>query len=420
MKMLLLSLCVLSAPVIASAQTTKSISLEECYTLARENYPLVKQQELIAKSKEYSIDNASKGNLPQLNVSGQASYQSATTQVPFQIPGITFPGISKDQYKIYGEVNQVLYDGGTIKNQKQSIEADAGVQQQQLEVELYKLKDRINQLYFGILLVDEQLKQNELLKTDIQTGINKTTGALANGTAFKSNLDMLKAEMLNTNQHSIELKATRGAYTSMLSLFLNKEVDENTVLKRPQDIIVTQDIHRPELLLYDYQTKSLDIQNKMISSKTLPKFNFFVQGGYGRPALNMLSNDFDFYYIGGLRLSWQLSGLYTSKKEKALIDINRKNIGLQKETFLFNTNFTLKQENAEITKLRALLSSDNEIIDLRASVKRASSAQLENGVINANDYLRDVNTENLARQNKILHETQLLMAEYNQQTTTGN
>jgi outer membrane protein TolC len=413
-------ICLLVLMPALHAQNPQRITINECYTLAKENYPLLRQRDLIAKSKEYTVQNASKGYLPQVSINGQATYQSEVTQIPIQLPGMNIPTLSKDQYKLYGEINQPIFDGGVIKQQKQTQEANAMVEQQKLEVELYKLNERINQLYFGILMIDEQVKQSDLLKKDIQLGINKTQTAIANGTAFKSSLDALKAELLKANQRSIELKATRKGYTDMLSLFVTKTVDEQTELVTPQAPLTAQTINRPELQMYDYQSKSLDVQSRMITAKNLPKLNLFLQGGYGRPALNMLSNDFESYYIGGLRLNWSLSGFYTYGKEKELVNINRKTIELQKETFLFNTQHTLKQQNAEIYKLQELLATDDEIIGLRNNVKNTSSTQLQNGVINTSDYLREVNAEDQARQTKILHAIQLLMAQYNQQTTTGN
>jgi outer membrane protein TolC len=405
-------------PPEAKAQTT--LTIQDCYSLAKANYPLLKQRDLITKSKEYTVQNASKGYLPQLSINGSATYQSEVTAIPISIPGMNVPTLSKDQYKLYAEVNQTAYDGGIIKQQKQTHEANSVVDQQKLEVELYRINERINQLYFGILMIDEQLKQTELLKKDLQLGINRTETAIANGTAFKSSLDVLKAEMLKVSQRTIELKATRKGYLDMLSLFVNKTLDEQTQLTKPKQLNLSAQINRPELMMYDYQNKSLDVQSKMINAKNMPKVNLFVQGGYGRPALNMLNNNFETYYIGGVRMNWSLSGYYTSGKEKEIVNINRRAIELQKETFLFNTSNTVKQQSAEIAKLQELLSTDDEIITLRTGIKNTSSVQLQNGVINTNDYLREVNAEDNARQTKILHEIQLLMAQYNQQTTTGN
>jgi outer membrane protein TolC len=401
------------------AQQNNTLTLEACYAWAEQNYPMVKQRDLILKSKEYSIDNAMKGYLPQFSINGQATYQSAVTELPIAMPGAEVPQLSKDQYKLYAEVNQTIYDGGAIRQQKHAHEVNARVEEQKLAVELYSLKERINQLYFGILTTDEQLRQNELLQNDIQLGIRKTQASIDNGTAFRSNADALKAELLKANQRTTELEATRLAYLDMLGLFINQALNENTILARPQELAINNEITRPELTLYDYQNKSIDIQYQQLQVKNNPKLSLFVQGGYGRPALNMLSNDFEAYYIGGIRLSWSLGRLYTLKKDKALLDNSRKTIGLQRETFLFNTNLTNRQQHADITRLKQLLASDGEIITLRESVKKASAAQLENGVITSNDYLREVNAEDQARQTKILHEIQWLLAQYSYQTTTG-
>jgi outer membrane protein TolC len=410
-------LMLLNVPINMHAQT---LTIEECYTLAEKNYPLTQQRELIARSKEYSIQNLSSGYMPQLVINGQATYQSAVTQVPVSIPGQEIPTLSKDQYRIYAEINQSLFDGGLIRYQKQSQEVNALVEAQKLEVELYKLKERINQLFFGILLIDEQIKQVDLLKNDLQLGMRKTEAGIANGIAFKSSLNMLKAELLKSDQRTIELKALKRAYIDMLSMFINRDLNEQVILSKPNTIVASEEINRHELRVFDDQMEGLSVQNKMLSARNLPRVSLFVQGGYGRPALNMLSNEFEPYYIGGLRFSWSLSGFYTVKRERAILDLTRQNILTQKETFLFNTNFALKQQNAEVAKYNDLLATDEEIVALRTSVKNTASVQLENGAINTNDYLREVNAEDQARQNKIVHQIQWLMAQYAIQTTTGN
>ncbi|MEO8569810.1 MAG: TolC family protein, partial [Ginsengibacter sp.] len=402
------------------SQTTKTFTLEDCYQFAKENYPLIRQRELITKSKELSIQNIANGFLPQINFMGQASYQSAVTKIPIKIPGMNVPELSKDQYKVYGEVTQSIYDGGLIKEQKKLQEANSMVEDQQLEVELYTLKERINQLFFGVLLVNERLQQNDLLKKDIEAGLNKTKAAIEYGTALKSSADVLKAELLNADQHAIELRAFRAAYLKMLGLFINQSLDENVKLITPQSKPISQEIQRPELLLFNSRQKAFEAQKNIISAKNRPKFGLFFQGGIGRPGLDFLSNSLDPYYIGGIRLSWPLSGLYNAKNDRALLENSHKNIDIQRETFLFNTNLSLNQETEEINKLKALLQSDNDIIELRTNVKNTALGQLENGVITSNDYIREVDAEDMARQNKSLHEIQLLLAEYNQQVTSGN
>jgi outer membrane protein TolC len=397
-----------------------TVRLEQCQELARQNFPLIRQFDLISRTAAYSLENASKGYYPQVNFLGQASYQSAVTRLPISIPGIDVPTVSKDQYKLYAELNQVIYDAGTVKVQRKIVEAGAAVDKESLEVELYKLKDRVNQLYFSVLIIDRQLQQNRNVQSDLELGVAKINALIQNGTAFKSNADAIKAELLRSKQQAIELASAKNAYLEMLVQFTKVNMDLSTTFVIPLEPLMFEEIKRPELQLFDRQNQLLSAHSDQLGVRNLPKLNLFFQGGYGRPALNMLSNEFAPYYLGGIRLSWSLSSLYTYKKELALLGVRREQINLQRETFLFNTSLVMKQQQAEIQKYKAVLLTDQEIIGLRTNVKKASSAQLENGVITANDYLHEVNAEDQARQNMILHEMQLLMALYSQQITKGN
>jgi outer membrane protein TolC len=404
----------------ARAQALQSLTVEECYRLARENYPMLKQTAIIEKTKEYTLDNISKGYLPQFNLNGQATYQSAVTSVPVSLPGINIPTVSKDQYKVYTEISQPLTEMVPLKVNKELAAANAVVEEQKIEVMLYQLRERVNNFYFGILLLDAQIEQVVLLKKDIQNGIDKTKAAIANGVALKSSVNTLQAEMLKANQRTIELQSARKGYAEMLGLFIHRTIDSKTVLTKPLPQVATKTINRPELRLYDIQKDYLNVQKKMVDAKNIPRLGLFMQGGYGRPALNMLNNDFDFYYIGGLRLNWNLTGYYTAKKEKKMISLNQDALDIQKETFLLNTSISLSQQNIEVSKYRTLVTTDDEIISLRETVKNTSKSQLENGTVTTNDFLADVNAEDQAKQSRILHNIQLLMAQYNYQTTSGN
>jgi outer membrane protein TolC len=306
-----------------------------------------------------------------------------------------------------------------IRNQKKTAEANEVIQQQNIEVELYALYDRIDQLFLGAILIDEQLKQNDLLRADIQNGIDKAKAQVTNGTAYRSSVDELQAQILQTDQARVELKATRKAYLDMLGVFVNGQLDENTILETPAEPVLSEAVTRPELSYYDYQKLTYDLQEDLLKTQLRPKFSFYVQGGYARPGLNFLDNDFAWYYIGGLRLSWNLGSLYTLHNQKHILGIDRDMLDIQKETFLFNTKITQKQQNSDILKYEELVKSDDQIITLRENVKKASAAQLENGVLSAHDYLTEVNSEDQARENRILHEVQLLQARYNYQNTVG-
>lgn len=394
--------------------------LDSCYARARANYPQVKQLELIEKSRDYSLSNASKGFLPQVQFGLQATYQSAVTELPIAIPNLTLPSLSKDQYRIYGEAVQPLTDIITVKQQKELIEANAAAEVQKLETELYKLRERVSQLYFGILLLDAQLQQTELLKKDIQSGLTKTNAAITNGVATRSNADVLQAELLRADQRTIELQQARNGFADMLGLFIGQPVDERTVLQTPEIIASNPNINRPELKLFELQKQTVDIQNKLLTTRNIPRASLFVQGGYGRPTLNMLTNAFDFYYIGGLRVTWNLSGQYTLQKERQLLSLSQRMLDVQRETFMFGTSVTMKQQDREVNKYSELVRTDNELIALREKIKKTAASQLDNGTISATDYLNYVNAADQARQNQVLHKLQWIQALHNHQFTTGN
>ena len=411
---------ILSFPILLfltqqiEAQSINELTLDKAYSLARENYPLLKQKDLINRSAFLTIDNINKSFLPQVTLSGQATYQSEVTKFPISLPGTTIPELAKDQYKFLADINQLLYDGGLAKTQKEIQQVNSLVEDQKTEVELYKLKDRINQLFLGTALLDQQINQTGLQRKDIELGLNKVKAQVANGTAFQSNKLVLDAEMLKNDQRLIELKANRKSLLDVMQLFINKPLSADAVLILPEIEMITEDpVQRPELQLYHYQDSLLSIQDKLISSKNRPKTSVFAQGGYGRPGLNFLKNDFNFYYAGGLKLSWSLGGLYTAKKEREINEVSQQVVNVQKDVFLLNTNTQLVQQKNEIDKMKDLITVDNKIIDVREQVKKASNAQLENGVITANDYLREVNAEDQARLSLIAHQLQLLQAKIN-------
>jgi len=402
---------------------TRILTLERCYELARQNYPLIKKLDLITRSGNYSIENAGKLYLPQFSLSGQATYQSQTVNFQKAIgggPGLLLPPLSKDQYKIQAEVDQTIYDGGTISNQQEMIRANTASQQQSLEVSLYTLKDRINQLYFSILLMDEQIRQNNISRDNFQSSADKAKATYTNGTALKSNVDEFLAEVATTEMVNIDLKSNRKAYADMLSVFIAQPVNDSTELFLPPQFLPDPVIRRPELTLYDLDKKIYDVQDQQLKSDYLPHVNAFLQGAYGRPTLNFIDNDFGPWWMGGIRMFWNLGSLYTIKNNRANLKINQEFLDVDKETFIYNTNLTMNKENQDIVKYNALLRQDETIISLRGAVAKAAGSQLDNGVITVHDYIAKMNEENLARQSKILHSIQLIQALYQYNNTTGN
>lgn len=415
MKFLLISMALLTG-LISAGQT---LSLAHAQEQAEKNYPAISRKSLIAQTAAISIENLQKVFLPQVSVSAQASYQSDVTQIPISLPGLNIQSPSKTSTGSSRISANWSMMGGITKAKKELQQLNAAAEQQKLELELYQVREKINQLFLGILLIDQQLKQVALLSEDIQTGINRVEAQLKNGTAFRSALDLLKAELLKTGQRNIELTSARKGWIDALSLFMGEELPMGIKLLSPDSFDMAIPMNRPELKLFEQQSLFLNAQKKLVDAGLKPRASIFSQAGYARPGLNMLKNEFAFYYIAGLRWNWSFSNFYTRKKEKEQIEVNKKTIETQKQSFLLQSNAQLLQQQAEIDKFKKLIASDREIVELRHNVTMASKAQLENAVITANDYLLQVNAEDQARQIMIYHQIQLIQARVNYQTTMG-
>lgn len=398
------------------------ITLEECQRKAQKNYPLVHQYGLVEKTKEYNLENAAKGYLPQLSLSAKASYQSEVTEIPVKLPGVDIKELSKDQYQVLLELQQKIWDGGAIRMQKKQTMAEAEIEKEKLNVDMYALNSRVNDLYFGILLLDEQLQQNALLYDELERNYHQITAYVENGIANQADLDAVKVEQLNTRQKRVDLVSSRVAYLKMLSLLVGKELSQATTLENPvpqNEASSVSEIRRPELSLFDAQGVGLQIQEKALNVRHLPQFGLFVQGAYGNPGLNMLKNEFSPYYIAGVRLSWNFGSLYTLKNDRRVIENKRRQLDNNRDVFLFNTRLQMTQQDQGIRSLEKQMEDDNEIIRLRTNIRKAAEAKVANGTLTVTEMLRELTNESLARQSKALHEIQRLRSIYQLKYTTN-
>lgn len=406
----------------------QKLTLEECQQQAQNHYPLIKRYGLIEKTKEYSISNTNKGYLPQFSLVAKTSYQSDVTEIPGELLGIDIRGMRKDQYQAMVQLDQIVWDAGNIHAKKEVTRATAEADKQKLKVDMYTINQRVNQLFFSILLLEEQLNQNHLMQEELNRNYDNVKAYLKNGTANQADLDAVKVEQLTNTQQRHTLGANYHAYCEMLRILINRPtpLTENT-LKKPEvntllyksDAFAPHLIQRPELDWFVAQDRQLQARQKQLSAKTLPTLGVFVEGAYGNPGLNMLKNEFSAYYIAGIRLSWNFGNLYTHRKESHQITLNQQEVEVKKETFLFNIHLETTQDYSEIKKLTELMKNDDEIIALRNNIKRAAQAKVANGILTVTEMLREVTAEDLAKQDKILHEIQLLSAIYELKYTTN-
>ncbi|MEG0560468.1 MAG: TolC family protein [Muribaculaceae bacterium] len=400
-----------------------NITLDECQLLAHDNYPQLKQYGLIDRITEYTVSNVAKGYLPQVGASAQASWQNAVPAFPDKMKsiyaqmGIEMTGLNKDQYKVAIDVNQSIWDGGIINNQKKIAKAEGLVSKANLDVELYALRERINNLYFGILLLDANCLQNDELQAILQSNCNKVQACIDNGIAQQSDIESIRVELLSARQLRTQLNATLQSYRKMLSIFINKDIITDTLISPNSEPINTDtdNIH-PHLALFNAQRNQLSAQKLSINSSVMPRLGAFAQGFYGNPGFNMfddmINNRWTFNFLVGVKIQWSISGLYTKKNSINKIDLSKQRIDAQEETFIFNNNLEATQQEYEISRIKNVMKDDDEIIALRKSIRTTSEAKLHNGVIDINDLIREITAENQAKLARLVHETELLKTTY--------
>lgn len=398
----------------------QEVTIEQAYEWAKENFPVFQQKELLKKTTALNLNTTKKAYLPQIAINGQASYQTDVTSIPFQLPNMTIEEMSKDQYKIVGEINQLIYDGGVIHNQREKLQLSELLQLQEVEITLYNLRQKVSDLYFGILLTDKQLAQRNFLEENIQSALEKAEVALENGVTFRSSVNELKAELISNQQQRIEIEYNRKALIAMLSDLTDQPLNETTEFLMPEETHLEYVNLRPELDLFTLKKQMLEIERKKLNQHWYPKVGAFVQGGYGRPGLNMLDNDFQPFAIGGVRFSMPLSGFYTHKNEIEVLEIQSQWIDTEKDAFILNTQISEQKEKLDIQKYLRMMEKDEEIIALRKEVLKSAEEQLKNGVITSHEFINKLNATYIAEITRDLHQIQGLKAQYQQQIITGN
>ena len=389
------------------------VTLEQCKAWARDNYPVIKQYGLVEQSRRFTVENAAKAWLPQVSVSGTASYQSDVTTIPITLPGVDIPTLSKDQYDVNITVSQQVYDGGAVSSAKCLAEAQGDVGREQVSVAMYDVNRRIDELFFGILVLDEQLKQVGVLQEDLSLSLASVEAMVKGGVANQTDVDAVKVEQVKARQREISLLMQRNTYLKMLSTFIGKDIGDGDTLVKPTPPVLQNGANsRPELALYAAQERLLDARLKSLNVALRPNVGLFARGGYGNPGLNMLKDDFDAYYKVGVTLSWNFGSLYTRANDRRNIDIERQTVQSERDAFLFNTRLQTELESGAVANLREQLRQDDEIIKLRRRIREKAELRVANGTETVNEMLRDINAVIDAQLGKRLHEIQLLQEMY--------
>ena len=403
----------------AHAQTT----LDECIVWAYDNYPQIKEMSLLEMTKGIDLKNAAYAWLPHLNISGKATWQSEVVEMPMDIPGMDI-NIPHDQYGLTAEFTQQIWDGGTSRSQKELAEAGAEVKKTQLETNLWSIRSRVQNVFLGIILIDKQLELNRLLRESLERSSEEVKSRMEAGVALPSDLDQISVNILSCLQQRASLDADRKSYVKILGLLTGRDMTD-VELAVPQDAVNYVDDGardfetRPEMAFYAAQLKQNEFQRRQLNTLISPKLNLSLQGGYGRPGMNMLSGDFSGYFVAGLKLQWNIGALYTRGLDKRKVNADAQKIDLTRKSFILNSSMEAEQKNNAILKARDVLEKDSEIIALRQRIRASGENQYREGTIKMNDYLSMLDEEYKAKANESMHEVQLMMAVYDMKNTIG-
>lgn len=376
----------------------EAVTLEQCQTWARENHPVMKQLDLYQQILDLKNENNATSFLPQVNLNGQATYQSAVTKIGISLPGMNIPSVDKDQYKFYVDFKQTIWDGGLSKAKELINNAENAGNLQQTEVELYQVKEKVNQFFFTSFLIQENLKILEKKTETLAERRKILESAVNNGMALSSELDQLLAELIKTGQMVTELKSNKETVLYALSILTGKTTEQLNNLKLPEELAVSDlPLKRPELDLFSKQNELLNANSEILQMQRNPKLFGFGQAGYGKPGLNMLNNKFDTYYLVGLGFSWNVLDWKTTNRQKQMIKLQQDIVQTKQESFVRNIDLASDQQSKQINQISELLKTDQELIAIRERITKASASKLENGTITTADYIQDLNAETTTR-----------------------
>ena len=418
---------IISFALIMMATAIQAQTLEECQLAAEKNYPMIKQYDLISQTTQLTVRNIQKGWLPQIAIAAQATYQSDVTSWPesmkatFQQLGINMKGLSKDQYKVGIDLQQTIYDGGTISSLRSIARQEEKVQKAQVETNLYQVRKRVNEMYFSLLLLNEQIQLNNDVKALLLSSEKKLASMLKGGTVATSDFENIRAERLSIEQQNESLKSQQQMLQHLLSTFCGIKVS-NVQKPAPFETTISSN-KRPEMLLFDNQLQLSSIKEKALNSQVRPKLGIFAQGFYGYPGLNMfedmMNRKWSLNGMVGVKLSWNVGALYSLKNDKAKLRLQREMTENAREIFLFNNQLEEIQQNENIKRYHTMKQTDDEIIMLRTNIRKSAESKLSHGIIDINNLLREINNENAAKIQQTIHDIEMLKEMYNLKYTNN-
>lgn len=410
----------LLAALLMPAHGNAAITLEECLDKARENYPLVAKYGLVEHTARIELSDINKSWLPRVGVYAQATAQNKVPGLPDALQNVLAQmgqesrGIGLVQYKAGVDVTQTVWDGGASRTQRAVERARTNESQAALDVEMYAVRERVMNLFFGILLFDEQIARTENTVTLLRASRTLMESMLKGGVAMQSDVDMLEAQELSMVQQVTSARNAAKGYRDMLSLYVGENLDGEELVRPHAEMPADLESRRPELELFRARNLVTDARDAAVASSVMPKIGLFAQAYYGYPGLNyfdsMINRNLSFNILAGVKVSWSIDTFYTRDNSRRRLALAAESTDADREVFLFNNRLQATSQVDAIEGLRAVMADDNRIVELRTSVRRAAESQLANGVIDATALLAKITDENQARLTASYHEIELLQA----------
>jgi len=418
----LLSFWALSILIILNGNAAE-LTIEECVSLARENYPAVAQYGLLEKVKHLNLSNVAKVWLPHGSVSAQVTWQNEVAALPDALTNIlsqqnvSYSGLDKTQYHVMVDISQQIWDGGRARASREAIETGNAVERTSVDLQLYDVEGRVEEIYFSMLLLNECVLQSDKTIALVDSTLRQVCSMYVNGVALKSDCDQIEAKLLALQQQKSKLTAMLGSIRHIMEIFIGESIGERTLVLPSEDLMNKGDGIHPQLRLFDYRIANLNAQEAGIKASVMPTIGAFVSGYYGYPGYNMFKNmqlqDMSFNFMVGIKVSWNFSSLYTCRNSLNKLQLQRSHVESERAIFNFNNNIAMSEYLGQIAALRDVMHNDERIVELRQSVMTAAQSQLRNGVIEATTLLTKITDIELAENDRTQHHIELVKAIYN-------
>lgn len=394
------------------------LSLGELHDAARQNDPRLRQLELEAEQSELRLRNLEAERRPALTVEGQAQYQSDVVELPFAPPGGgSPPSPPNDTYDASIRVEQTLLD--PMRAAREAAErARLAEAQARIDTALFSLRQDVNEAFFAATSLQEREAQISTAITDLEARLREAGIRVAEGVALPSEAAAIEAALLARRQEALRLRAQRRAALQRLSDVTGRAIDANERLELPELAEAVRaararidDVReRPEHRQFARARERLESQKDLLAAQEKPRVSAYGRAGYGKPGLNFLSDDFDAYWLGGVRLQWQPWNWGTLERERQILALQQEAIDADEAAFVRAMRRSLQNDLAAIDHLDEVVALDNRIVALRELIDRETTARYEERVATAAE-LVDKKTDVLeARLVRAAHEVELAQA----------